>query len=47
MNRRDAIGRVALIMGGTLIGAEFLLSGCKSNSHQSSRSVSIQIMLLF
>jgi hypothetical protein len=29
MNRRDAIGRVALIMGGTLIGAEFLLSGCK------------------
>ena len=29
MNRRDAIGRVALIMGGTLIGAEFLLNGCK------------------
>jgi hypothetical protein len=29
MNRRDAIGRVALIMGGTLIGAEFLVSGCK------------------
>ncbi|HWD87463.1 MAG TPA: gluconate 2-dehydrogenase subunit 3 family protein [Mucilaginibacter sp.] len=29
MNRRDAIGRVALIMGGTMIGAEFLLSGCK------------------
>jgi hypothetical protein len=31
MNRRDAIGRVALIMGGTMIGAEFLLSGCKPN----------------
>ena len=29
MNRRDAIGRVALIMGGTLIGAEFFVSGCK------------------
>lgn len=29
MNRREAIGRVALIMGGTMIGAEFLLSGCK------------------
>jgi hypothetical protein len=29
MNRRDAIGRVALLMGGTVIGAEFLLSGCK------------------
>jgi hypothetical protein len=32
MNRRDAIGRVALIMGGTLIGAEFLVSGCKSGA---------------
>ena len=29
MNRREAIGRVALIMGGTMIGAEYLLSGCK------------------
>jgi hypothetical protein len=29
MNRRDAIGRVALIMGGTVIGAEFFISGCK------------------
>jgi hypothetical protein len=29
MNRRDAIGRVALIMGGAVIGAEFFLSGCK------------------
>jgi hypothetical protein len=29
MNRRDAIARVALIMGGTLVGAEFLLAGCK------------------
>jgi len=32
MNRRDAIGRVALIMGGTMIGAEFLVSGCKSGT---------------
>ena len=31
MNRRDAIGRVALIMGGAVIGAEFFLSGCKPN----------------
>jgi len=29
MNRRDAIGRVALIMGGAVIGADFFLSGCK------------------
>jgi len=32
MNRRDAIGRVALILGGTLVGAEFLVSGCKPNA---------------
>src|ERR1700716_1223240 len=30
MNRRDAIGRVALIMGGAVIGAEFFISGCKT-----------------
>ena len=30
MNRRDALSRVALIMGGTVVGAEFFLSGCKS-----------------
>src|ERR1700753_1919080 len=29
MDRRDAIGRVALLMGGAVIGAEFFLSGCK------------------
>lgn len=32
MNRREAIGRVALIMGGTLVGAEFLLSGCRPHN---------------
>jgi hypothetical protein len=32
MNRRDAISRVALVMGGTLVGAEFLLSGCKTKT---------------
>jgi hypothetical protein len=36
MNRRDAIGRVALIMGGAVIGAEFFLSGCKPTSTQVS-----------
>lgn len=29
MDRRDAIGRIALLMGGAVVGAEFLLSGCK------------------
>ena len=31
MNRRDALSRVALLVGGTVIGAEFFLSGCKAN----------------
>ncbi|WP_374951943.1 gluconate 2-dehydrogenase subunit 3 family protein [Mucilaginibacter sp.] len=32
MNRRDAISRVGLLLGGTVIGAEFFISGCKSGS---------------
>jgi hypothetical protein len=36
VNRRDAIGRVAIIMGGAVIGAEFFLSGCKPTSTQVS-----------
>jgi hypothetical protein len=32
MNRRDAISRVALIMGGTMVGMDYLLSGCKHTS---------------
>lgn len=32
MNRREALSRVGLIVGGTVIGAEFFISGCKSNS---------------
>ena len=30
MNRREALSRVALIFGGTIIGAEAFLSGCKT-----------------
>lgn len=32
MDRREALSRVALIMGGTIIGAEAFLSGCKNPS---------------
>jgi hypothetical protein len=32
MNRRDAISRVGLILGGTVIGAELFISSCKSGS---------------
>lgn len=35
MNRREALSRVALIMGGTVAGAEFFLSGCKSGDRQT------------
>ncbi|WBA43678.1 gluconate 2-dehydrogenase subunit 3 family protein [Hymenobacter canadensis] len=32
MNRRDAVARVALLMGGTLIGTEYFLSGCTADT---------------
>ena len=31
MNRRDALSRVALLVGGSIVGAEFFLSGCKAS----------------
>lgn len=34
MNRRDALERVALIMGGTVIGGSIFLEGCKSSDKQ-------------
>lgn len=36
MNRRDALSRVSLILGGTIIGAEAFLTGCKPSSPQLS-----------
>ncbi len=32
MNRREALSRVGLLLGGTVIGAEFFLSGCKNTA---------------
>ena len=32
MNRREALSRVALIMGGTVLGAEAFLAGCKTGT---------------
>ncbi len=34
MNRRDALSRVALLVGGTVVGGEFFLSGCKASDKQ-------------
>lgn len=31
MNRRDALSRVALLLGGTIVGAEVFLSGCHNH----------------
>lgn len=42
MNRRDALGRVALIMGGAVIGADFFLSGCKPNGASDVQSLFVQ-----
>lgn len=39
MNRREAVSRVALLLGGTIIGAEFFLSGCKANDKDISASL--------
>jgi hypothetical protein len=39
MNRRDALSRVALLLGGTVIGAEFFLSGCTSTDKKIGQSV--------
>ncbi len=36
MNRREALSRVALLVGGTVVGAEFFLSGCKTGDKPAS-----------
>lgn len=41
MNRRDALERVALIMGGTVIGGTIFLEGCKSSEKKSVTGFSL------
>lgn len=36
MNRRDALSRVALILGGTVVGANVFLEGCKPADKKAS-----------
>ena len=38
MDRRDALARVALLMGGTVIGADFFLSGCSSPAQETAKA---------
>lgn len=35
MNRREAVSRVALLLGGAVIGADFFISGCKSGPEKA------------
>lgn len=39
MNRREAISSVSLLLGGAIIGSEFLISGCKNPEATSSASL--------
>ena len=36
MNRRDALERVALILGGTVIGGAVFLQGCKNTTEKAA-----------
>ena len=48
MNRREALSSVALLLGGTIIGAEAFLSGCKSGDSKLGASLNLsQNDLLF
>lgn len=38
MDRRDALARVALLMGGTVIGADFFLSSCSSPAKEAGKA---------
>ena len=46
MNRREALSRVALIFGGTIIGAEAFLSGCKTTPAKEGLFAANDILLL-
>ncbi|HEY2726208.1 MAG TPA: gluconate 2-dehydrogenase subunit 3 family protein [Parafilimonas sp.] len=46
MDRREALSRVALIMGGTIIGAEAFLSGCKPTPKKEGLFATDDVALL-
>jgi hypothetical protein len=46
MNRREALSRVTLILGGTIIGAEAFLSGCKTTPKKEGLFAADDIALL-
>ncbi len=46
MNRREALNTVALLLGGTIIGAEAFLSGCKTTPKKTGLFATTDIALL-
>ena len=36
MNRRDAVSAVAILLGGTIVGGEMFLSGCKPGARKAA-----------
>jgi hypothetical protein len=46
MNRRDAISAVAILMGGSLIGMDTLISGCKTSKKETGKLFSADDILL-
>lgn len=47
MNRRDAITRVGLLVGGTVIGAEAFLSGCVKRSTEEASIIGFSSDIVF
>lgn len=46
MNRREAISAVAILMGGSLIGMDALVSGCKTSKKENGKLFSADDVLL-
>ena len=46
MNRREALSRVSILLGGTIIGAEAFLSGCKTTTTKTAAFSTENIALL-
>lgn len=46
MNRREALSRVSILLGGTIIGAEVFLSGCKTTPAKTAAFSAEDIAML-
>ncbi len=39
MNRREALSRVSLLLGGTVLGAEIFLAGCRTGTNVGAAGI--------